>query len=159
MAKFTDEVLSSINSSVLCWMATSSTDNAPNVSPKEAFAAFGEDTLLIANIASPQTAANVRENPTVCIAFVDIFVQKGFQVFGTASLVKKTDPEFQSLAAPLEEILSGRFPFSTLFKIVATKFKPIIAPSYILYPETTEQQQIASSIKGYGFDTKVNPAP
>ena len=153
MVKFTDEVLSSINSCVLCWLATCSTDNVPNVSPKEAFVAHDDDTLLIANIASPQSAANVRENPNVCVAFVDIFVQKGFQIFGTASIVKKTEQEFQSLAAPLEEMTNGRFPFSTVFKVLATQVKPIIAPSYILYPETTEQQQIASSMKSYGLHT------
>ena len=151
MVKFTEEVLSRINSCVLCWLATCSTDNVPNVSPKEAFVAHGDDTLLIANIASPQSATNVRENPNVC---VDIFVQKGFQIFGTASIVKKTEAEFQSLAAPLEEMTNGRFPFSTVFKVSATKVKPIIAPSYLLYPETTEQQQIASAMKCYGLHTR-----
>ncbi len=154
MTKLADEVLSSINSCVLCWLATSSAGNVPNVSPKEAFAAFGDDTLLIANIASPQSAANVRENPKVCVAFVDVFVQKGFQVFGNASLVQKSDPEFQSLAAPLEDMTQGNFPFNTVFKVVATKVKPIIAPSYVLYPDTTEQQQVASSMKRYGLDTQ-----
>ena len=149
---FNNEILSSINSSVLCWLATSSADNVPNVSPKEAFAASEPDTLVIANIASPKSAANVRDNPNVCVAFVDIFTQKGFQVFGTASLVKRTDREFDLLAKPLEEVTRGQFPFATLFRVVSNKVKPIIAPSYMLYPETTEQQQIESSMKSYGLD-------
>ncbi len=148
-----DEILASISSSVLCWLATSSADNVPNVSPKEAFAASGHDTLVIANIASPKSAANIRDNPTVCVAFVDIFTQKGFQVFGAASLVKKIDPHFEMLAKPIEKMTCGRFPFNTLFRIAVGKVKPIIAPSYILYPETTERQQIASAMKSYGLDT------
>ncbi|MFC1759301.1 pyridoxamine 5'-phosphate oxidase family protein [Planctomycetota bacterium] len=153
MYKFSEEVLARIDSCVLCWLATSSAHNVPNVSPKEAFVALGDDTLLIANIASPKSAANVSENPSVCVALVDIFVQKGFQIFGTASLVRKEDSEFHSLAAPLEEMTNRRFPFNSLFKVVASGIKPIIAPSYVLYPETTEQQQIASSMKSYRLDT------
>ena len=154
MAIFSCEILASINDSVLCWLATSSEDNVPNVSPKEAFVAWGDDTLLIANIASPRSAANVRTNPQVCVAFVDILTQKGFQIVGTASLMEETDPDFKSLAAPLVEMTGGRFPFNTLFKVVAKRVKPILAPSYILYPETTEQDRIADSMKSYGLESR-----
>ncbi len=152
MAKFNKEVLSSIDASVLCWLATASADNVPNVSPKEIFVAKGVDTLLIANIASPKSAANVRANPNVCVSFIDILVQKGFQITGSATLVESSTPDFESLAEPLLKIAGPRFPFSSLFKVTATRIKPILAPSYTLYPETTEQQQIESAKRRYGLD-------
>ncbi|WP_366100586.1 pyridoxamine 5'-phosphate oxidase family protein [Flavobacterium sp.] len=39
---FNQEVIKSIEQSVLCWLATSDEDNFPNVSPKEMFTYFEE---------------------------------------------------------------------------------------------------------------------
>ncbi|MDA9893807.1 pyridoxamine 5'-phosphate oxidase family protein [Flavobacteriaceae bacterium] len=43
------------DSIVLCWLATVSSQGEPNVSPKELFFVLDTETLLIANIASPQS--------------------------------------------------------------------------------------------------------
>ncbi|MFK5037181.1 pyridoxamine 5'-phosphate oxidase family protein, partial [Klebsiella pneumoniae] len=69
----TEEVKNYIDKSVLCWLATSNRQNEPNVSPKEIFTYKDDKTLLIANIASPNSIANINENPNVCVSFVDIF--------------------------------------------------------------------------------------
>lgn len=65
------EVKKYIDKSVLCWLATVNGLNEPNVSPKEVFTYVGEHTLLIANIASPNSIKNISENPNVCISFID----------------------------------------------------------------------------------------
>ncbi len=72
------EVKKYIDKSVLCWLATSNEDNEPNVSPKEVFTYRDEKTLLIGDIASPNSVKNIKSNPIVCVSFVEIFVQKGF---------------------------------------------------------------------------------
>ena len=46
----------------------------------------------------------------------------------------------------------GKFPFSSIINVIVEKAKPIIAPKYILYPETTEEQQIESAKKAYGIE-------
>ena len=71
------EIKNYIERSVLCWLATADAAGVPNVSPKEIFVPFGDDHLLIANIASPESVKNIRGNPHVCVSFVDVFVQKG----------------------------------------------------------------------------------
>jgi len=43
----------------------------------------------------------------------------------------------------------GQFPFATITKITVRQVKPIIAPKYLLYPETTEKEQIKSARKAY----------
>jgi predicted pyridoxine 5'-phosphate oxidase superfamily flavin-nucleotide-binding protein len=68
-----------IERSVLCWLGTVDDCGNPNVSPKEVFCAWGEDLILIANIASPESEKNIRSWPEVCVSFVDVFVQKGFR--------------------------------------------------------------------------------
>ena len=143
------EVITSINKSVLCWLATVSDDGVPNVSPKEIFNYYGENIIIIANIASPQTVKNIKKNENVCLSFIDILVQKGFQLKGKASIVTKSDSEFPEMEEVLTKMTGGDFPFSTITAIAIEQIKPIIAPKYVLYPETIEDEQIESAKKTY----------
>ncbi|WP_445908856.1 pyridoxamine 5'-phosphate oxidase family protein [Yeosuana sp.] len=147
--ELTKEVKKYIDHSVLCWLATVSVKNIPNVSPKEIFTYFKTNAIIIANIASPQSVKNIKENKNVCLSFIDILVQKGFQIKGIAEIVKKNDPEFLEMERILTAMTGGKFPFITIIKITIENVKPIIAPKYILYPETTEKQQIESAKKAY----------
>ncbi|EZH75448.1 flavin-nucleotide-binding protein [Aquimarina atlantica] len=145
----TAEIKKYIDKSVLCWLATSSLDHIPNVSPKEIFTYYNHTTIIIANIASPQTVKNIKENNNVCISFIDVFVQKGFQLKGIAKIITKNDPEYAAMQVPLLQLTGGKFPFATITNIMVKDVKPIIAPKYILYPETTEEQQIQSALEQY----------
>jgi len=49
----------SLGGSVLCWLATVDAQGQPHVSPKEVFAVFDEQHLVIAHIASPTSVKNV----------------------------------------------------------------------------------------------------
>lgn len=149
--KLTDQLIQCMSKSVLCWLATASKDNQPNVSPKEIFAAYQEDTIIVANIASPQTVKNIKENPQVCISFLDILVQKGFQVKGKAEILQKSHPDFPAMEGILTKMTEGKFPFSTITKITVDQVKPMIAPRYLLYPDTTEEEQMESARKAYGL--------
>ena len=146
-----DEVKDYISRSVLCWLATASLKNQPNVSPKEIFTCFGDEHIVVANIASPQSVRNIRENPQVCVSFIDILVQKGFQLKGTAQIIRKSDPDFEPMARDLLIMTEGKFPFASITCIQVEEVKPIIAPRYLLYPETTEEEQIRSAKQSYGL--------
>ena len=147
----TPEILQSAGRSVLCWLATVDLDGQPNVSPKEIFAAFDSDHLVIAHIASPTSVRNIRNHPRVCVSFVDVFVQKGFKVLGTARNVGKQDDDFSVWSAPLQAKAGPRFPIHSVLVIRASAVEPILAPSYRLYPaETTEQGQVESAMRTYG---------
>lgn len=144
----------SIERSVLCWLATVSAEGQPSVSPKEVFAAFGSDSIVIANIASPNSARNIRANPRACVSFVDVFVQKGWQVRGTASVLRAGDDAYDAIERILLEITAGAFPFKSVFRVLAEDVREIIAPRYRLYPKTTEADQIASAMTRYGVRPK-----
>ena len=148
---FSQEVITSSHRSVLCWLATASAEGVPNVSPKEIFHVYGTDKIIIANIASPQTVRNIRENPRVCVSFVDILVQKGYQVKGTAALASKSDPDYDMMEEILLRMTGDAFPFASITVITAAEVKPILAPSYLLYPDTTEAEQIEKAKTAYGF--------
>lgn len=150
--RLSDDVKHYIDQSILCWLATASINGEPNVSPKEAFCAYGDTAILIANIASPQSARNIRANPKVCLSFIDVLVQKGYQVHGYATCIGEDDPVYDELKRPLQALLCGKFPFKTIFKIDINRTKQILAPSYFMFPnETTEEGQIEAARKQYGF--------
>jgi len=149
--ELTKEIKEYINRSVLCWLATVSTENVPNVSPKEIFDHYESDKIIIANISSPQTVKNIKRNNNVCVSFIDILVQKGFQIKGKAEIIGKTDSDFEEMEKVLTKMTGGKFPFATITKITIGQVKPIIAPKYLLYPETTEKEQIESAKKAYGI--------
>lgn len=154
---FSNEVLESASRSVLCWLATVDETGQPNVSPKEIFAVFDSQHIVVANIASPTSVRNIEINSCVCISFVDIFVQKGFKVMGTARNVRRTESEFAKWSIPLEPMAGPKFPIHSVLVIQAVSVEPILAPSYRLYAtETTEKSQIASAMQAYGVQRRSN---
>lgn len=146
----TEDIKKYIGQSVLCWLATVSKEGIPNVSPKEIFTWLDEEHLIIANIASPKSIKNIKSNPNVCISFIDILVQKGYKLVGKAKIIKKSDVLFEKEVKKLKLMAGEAFPISALIKIKITKIAPILAPSYLLYPnETKEADQIKSALKAY----------
>ncbi len=147
-----DQVRASIDKSVLCWLATCSADGQPNVSPKEIFTYYDTDNVIIANIASPQSVKNILVNPKVCVSFVDVLVQKGFKLTGLAEIFNKNAPIFEELSKPLLKMAGNGFPFGEIINIKVNQTAPIMAPSYLFYPETTtEESQTAKAKKAYGL--------
>ena len=69
----------------LGFVATVCADGTPNLSPKGTTAVWDDDHLAFANIRSPGTLANLRQNPSVEINVVDPFLRKGYRFKGVAS--------------------------------------------------------------------------
>ena len=146
-----DDVREAAERSVLCWLASADERGQPNVSPKEVFAVADDEHIVVANIASPRSAANLRVNGQVCLSFIDIFAQKGFKIIGTARDVPPSPPEYARWEAPLRAMTGDRFPIRSVFVIRALAVEPILAPSYWLHPaETTEASQIRAALRTYG---------
>ena len=144
----------SISESVLCWLATANAKGEPNVSPKEMFVPCGDERLLIANIASPNSVANIKQNPSVCVSFIDIFKQKGFKLRGAARIVESSEPRFQSLLNELHKLGGEAFPVASIIEVTVEAAEQIIAPSYWLFPGTTEQNQVEQAMESYGVRPK-----
>jgi len=72
----------------LGFVATVSPDGTPNLSPKGTTRVWDADHLVFANIRSPRTLANLRQNSHVEINVVDPFVRKGYRFKGVASIVE-----------------------------------------------------------------------
>jgi predicted pyridoxine 5'-phosphate oxidase superfamily flavin-nucleotide-binding protein len=146
----TDAIRETARRSVLCWLATVDAEGQPNVSPKEVWAIADDQHVVVAHIASPISARNIAQHPQVCLSFVDVFVQKGFKLIGTAREVRATDAEFPDWAAPLLAMAGQRFTIQSVLLVHVQSVAAIVAPSYRFYPDdTTEASQVASAMRAY----------
>jgi predicted pyridoxine 5'-phosphate oxidase superfamily flavin-nucleotide-binding protein len=146
-----ERLRTAIETSVLCWLATVDADGQPNVSPKEIFCmGAGPNEVLVAEIASPVSKRNLSKNPKVCISAVDIFAQKGIKAYGTAALVTPAEPNFAAVVQPLTRMAGPEFNRRAVIRVAVSRVAPILAPSYIIFPERTEEEQRQRAFKTYG---------
>ncbi len=79
-------------------IATANKEGKPNVSPKGSFRVLDDEHVIFANIASPRTMANLKENPQLTAIMLDRSSRKGCRVWGKAEILDSGDL-FDSLAA------------------------------------------------------------
>lgn len=133
-----DKVKKYIDRSALCWLATCNMEFVPNVSPEELFTHIDDKTIVIADIASSTAIANLKDNSNVCISFLNAFVQKGYQINGTAKLIDKEEPCFELYAELLTELYTDRFSIKSLVKITITTIVEINAPNTVHFDQSVE---------------------
>ncbi|MBW2281411.1 MAG: pyridoxamine 5'-phosphate oxidase family protein [Deltaproteobacteria bacterium] len=89
MGIITEEHRNLIEEVGLCYVASATTDGAPNVSPKGSIAVLDEDHLVFAEIMSPHTRDNLQQNPQVAVFVCKPEKFQGFQFKGTAELTSE----------------------------------------------------------------------
>jgi uncharacterized protein len=80
----------------LGFAATVSPDGNPNLSPKGTTLVYDDDQLVFADIRSPGTVANLRQNPAIEVNVVDVGTRRGYRFKGVARIVE-TGEELQEL--------------------------------------------------------------
>ena len=75
----------------LGFVATVCPDGTPNLSPKGTVSVWDDDHLVFANIRSPGTLANLRQNVSVEVNVVDPFLRNGYRFKGVASVLESGD--------------------------------------------------------------------
>jgi predicted pyridoxine 5'-phosphate oxidase superfamily flavin-nucleotide-binding protein len=114
----------------LGFVATVCPDGTPNLSPKGTTAVWDDDHLIFANIRSPGTLTNLRQNANVEVNVVDPFVRKGYRFKGVASIFE-SGPLYDKLLAFYKE----RGSQSVIREIVMIRVQnaqPIDSPAYDL---------------------------
>lgn len=152
--KINDAMRTDIANSVLCWLATVDSTGTPNVTPKEIFSAYGDDRIIVADIASTNTVRNIRSHPSVCVSFIDVFRQRGFKVTGQAIIIGSDHPDYPVVGAQVLEMAGTDFPVRNLISIQIEKVSRILAPSYRLFPHRTEEDRMESAYQTYGVSPK-----
>ena len=79
MTVLTPEMKRLVDVQRLGYVATVCPDGTPNLSPKGTTAVWDDDHLVFADIRSPGSVANLRENPTVEVNVVDPIARQGYR--------------------------------------------------------------------------------
>lgn len=131
MAILTEDMKRLVREQRLGFVATVSPDSTPNLSPKGTTTIWDDDHLVFADIRSPRTIANLRQNPAVEINVVDWFLRKGYRFKGKAALLTE-GPFFDEIVAFYEKqgLFDAPHRIQTIVLIKVEEARPLISPGY-----------------------------
>jgi len=87
MTKMSEEVKNCVAQIRPSLIATCSKAGKPNVSPKGSFRVLDDEHVVFAEIRSPRTIANLKENPQVVAIVFDPATRKGCRIWGKAEIL------------------------------------------------------------------------
>jgi predicted pyridoxine 5'-phosphate oxidase superfamily flavin-nucleotide-binding protein len=96
MSKLSDEVKKMIAEIRPGMIATASKDGKPNVSAKGSFRVLDDEHVVFADISSPRTIANLKQNPHVSALVVHPRTLKGCRIWGKGEILT-SGPLFDQL--------------------------------------------------------------
>ena len=114
----------------LGFVATVCPDGTPNLSPKGTTAVWDDAHLVFANVRSPGTLANLRQNPSVEVNVVDPLVRKGYRFKGVASILDSGPPHERALA--FFKARGSTVPIREVVLIRVERAQAIDSPAYDL---------------------------
>ena len=98
MARLTEEAKKIIGEFGPALVATAGKEGKPSISPKGSFRVLDDEHVIFANIASPRTMVNLRENPQISAIVFDRATRKGCRIWGEAEILESGDL-FDSISA------------------------------------------------------------
>jgi len=128
----TDEMRRMVDNG-LGFVATINADGTPNLSPKGTVAVWDDDRLVFADIASPNTSANLERNSAVEINVVDPLIRRGYRFAGTAD-VHRAGATFDAGIAFYEQrgVVRARARIRAIVIVSVTIARPVRSPAYAL---------------------------
>jgi len=104
MAELSEEAKKIIKEVIPALVATASKEGKPNVSPKGSFRVLDDEHVAFAEMASPNTIANLKENPQVAVLVFDPDTWGGCRISGKAEILESGDlvDSFKAQFAPLK---------------------------------------------------------
>ena len=135
MGILTEDMKRVVQEQRIGYIATVCPDGTPNVSPKATMKVWDDDHLIFADIASPGTMANLRQNPAIEINMVDVFLRKGYRFKGMASIVA-SGPQFEDAmklysggSQAVQSSVASMIRALVLVKV--SRALPLVSPGYV----------------------------
>ena len=69
------------------FVATASKTGKPNVSAKGSLRILDDEHVIFADVSSPRTLANIKENPQVAVICLDTASRKGCRIWGKGEII------------------------------------------------------------------------
>src|SRR3954454_5405198 len=127
----TPETIEFIKTQKLGFIATVCPDGTPNLSPKGTTTVWDDDHLVFADIRSPNTVANIRQNPIVEINVVDPIVRKGYRFKGHAQVLTEGDL-YEQIIAFYEQRGTQRQRIHSIVLLTVERARTLPSPAYDL---------------------------
>jgi predicted pyridoxine 5'-phosphate oxidase superfamily flavin-nucleotide-binding protein len=139
MATLTEDMKRVIREQRLGYVATVCPDGTPNLSPKGTTTVWDNDHLVFADIRSPRTIANLKQNSSIEINVVDWFTRKGYRFKGIATVIE-SGSLFDELISFYEQqgLFDAPRRIQTIVMVKVQRALPLISPAYD--GEVTEDQ-------------------
>jgi uncharacterized protein len=126
----TNDVRLIVEQAKLAFVATTSADGSPNLSPKGSLRVYDDHRLIFMDIASPNTIANLHRDPRLEICVVDFFRRRGYRLKGNASLVAPDHEAYRSLNDWLLEVNGPGYPAHGAVLVTVNSVLPVLSPAY-----------------------------
>ena len=130
MTEFDDEIRNFVNFQKLGYVATVSSDGAPNLSPKGTIVILDDSRLVFANIRSPQTVENLTKNSSIEINVIDPFSRMGYRFKGIANILSDGS-DFKKILDYFEK-KGIKSKISDIVVVDVKSFSKVTSPSYDL---------------------------
>jgi uncharacterized protein len=128
MAMLTADARRVVGQQQLGFVATVNADGTPNLSPKGTVAVLDDEHLVFADIRSPRTIENLRDNPALEINVVDPISRKGYRFRGRATVVAD-GPRFEEILA-FYRARGSTSPMQAFVVVDLERAEPVISPAY-----------------------------
>jgi predicted pyridoxine 5'-phosphate oxidase superfamily flavin-nucleotide-binding protein len=131
MATLTEDMKRVIREQRLGYVATVCPDGTPNLSPKGTTTVWDDDHVVFADIRSPRTIVNLKQNPAIEINVVDWFTRKGYRFKGIATVLE-SGSLFNELVAfynPQGQLDAPRR-IQAIVMVKVQQAVPLVSPAY-----------------------------
>jgi len=140
----TEKIRKFVSQQKLGFVATVSPDGTPNLSPKGTISVLDENTLVFANIRSPQTIENLEKNPSVEINIVDPFSRRGYRFKGIAKIISDGEEYNKIILSYRQNGIQ-----TTIKSIVIVNVKQILEVTSPLYDVGYTEEELRIKWKKY----------
>jgi len=140
----TEKIGKFVSQQKLGFVATVSPDGTPNLSPKGTISVLDENTLVFANIRSPQTIENLEKNPSIEINIVDLFSRRGYRFKGMAKIISDGEEYNKILLSYKQNGVK-----TTIKSIVIVNVKQILEVTSPLYDVGYTEEELRIKWKKY----------
>ena len=140
----TEKIGKFVSQQKLGFVATVSPNGTPNLSPKGTISVLDKNTLVFANIRSPQTIENLEKNPSIEINIVDPFSRRGYRFKGIAKIISDGEEYKKILLSYKQNGIK-----TTIKSIVMVNVKQILEVTSPLYDVGYTEEELRIKWKKY----------
>lgn len=126
----TSDMRAVIQAAHICFAATVTPDQRPNLSPKGTIRVWDDTHLFFLDIASPGTRRNLEHSPWMELNVVEMLSRRGYRFFGRAELHRDDEVYAEATKRVFSEEGSA-YPVEAVVLLSVERAEPLVSPGYM----------------------------